>query len=136
MYRLVQFPVHGDHAGSLVALEKGRDFGFDVRRVYYIWGTTRNAVRGRHAHRRLRQLIVCLAGSCDFTLDDGRSRTTFHLDSPATGLHVENFVWREFTNFSEGCVVMVLASEPYDTTDYIRDYAEFLELARHDPSAL
>ncbi|WP_165078487.1 MULTISPECIES: FdtA/QdtA family cupin domain-containing protein [unclassified Desulfovibrio] len=132
MYRLEHFAIHGDHAGSLVALEKGLDFSFDIKRIYYIWGTVRDAIRGRHAHRNLKQVIICLAGSCDFTLDDGRERVTYHLDSPSTGLYVENFVWREFTNFSQGCIVMVLASEHYDTTDYIRSYEEFMELCKSD----
>ncbi len=132
MYRLETFAIHGDHAGNLVALEQGVDFTFDIRRVYYIWGTERNAIRGRHAHRDLKQMIICLSGSCDFTLDDGRERVTYHLDTPTTGLYVENFVWREFTNFSPDCIVMVLASEHYDTEDYIRNYDEFLELLAHD----
>lgn len=133
MYRLEHFTIHGDHAGNLVALEKGLDFNFDIKRIYYIWDTVRDAIRGRHAHRNLKQVIICLAGSCDFTLDDGRERVTYHLDSPSTGLYVENFVWREFTNFSQGCIVMVLASEHYDTTDYIRSYEEFMELCKNDP---
>lgn len=133
MYRLEHFTIHGDHAGCLVALEKGLDFSFDIKRIYYIWDTVRDAIRGRHAHRNLKQVIICLAGSCDFTLDDGHERVTYHLDCPSTGLYVENFVWREFTNFSQGCIVMVLASEHYDTTDYIRSYEEFMELCKNDP---
>ena len=126
-YQLIKFPVHGDHTGSLVALEKGEDFPFDIRRVYYIWGTDKNAVRGKHAHRKLEQVIVCTSGSCDFILDDGRERETIHLDNPTEGLHIKNNIWREFTNFSPDCVVMVLASEHYDESDYIRNYNDFLE---------
>lgn len=126
MYRLLEFPAHGDHAGNLAALEKGRDYDFDILRVYYIWGTEKNAIRGRHAHRKLKQIIICLSGSCDFTLDNGKTRETFRLDRPTLGLYVQDFVWREFTNFSPDCIVMVLASEPYDATDYIRDYSLFL----------
>ncbi len=126
-YQLIKFPVHGDHTGSLVALEKGEDFPFDIRRVYYIWGTDKNAVRGKHAHRKLEQVIVCTSGSCDFILDDGHERETIHLDNPTEGLHIKNNIWREFTNFSPDCVVMVLASEHYDESDYIRNYDDFLE---------
>lgn len=125
-YDLLTFPVHGDHTGSLVALEKGADFPFDIKRVYYIWGTDKNAVRGKHAHRKLEQVIVCTSGSCDFILDDGKERTTVHLNSPVQGLHIKSNIWREFTNFSPDCVVMVLASEHYDESDYIRDYQTFL----------
>lgn len=125
-YDLLNFPVHGDHTGSLVALEKGADFPFDIKRVYYIWGTDKNAVRGKHAHRKLEQVIVCTSGSCDFILDDGKYRTTVHLNNPAQGLHIKSNIWREFTNFSPDCVVMVLASEHYDESDYIRNYQTFL----------
>lgn len=127
LYDILDFKVRGDHTGNLVALEKGQDFPFDIKRVYYIWGTEAHAVRGKHAHRRLEQVIVCTSGSCDFILDNGSERATIHLDSPARGLHIKHNIWREFTNFSPDCVVMVLASEHYDETDYIRDYATFLK---------
>ena len=126
-YDLLNFPVHGDHTGSLVALEKGADFPFDIKRVYYIWGTDKNAVRGKHAHRKLEQVIVCTSGSCDFILDDGQECVAVHLDNPTVGLHIKSNIWREFTNFSPDCVVMVLASEHYDEADYIRDYQTFLQ---------
>ena len=124
-YDLLNFRVRGDHTGNLVALEKGAEFPFDIKRVYYIWGTDKDAVRGKHAHRKLEQVIVCTSGSCDFILDDGKERTTVHLNSPAQGLHIKSNIWREFTNFSPDCVVMVLASEHYDESDYIRDYEQF-----------
>ena len=123
---ILTFPVHGDKTGSLVALEKGADFPFEIKRVYYIWGTEPHVVRGHHAHKNLEQVVVCTSGSCDFILDDGEKRETYHLDSPTKGLHIKNDVWREFTNFSPDCVVMVLASEHYNEADYIRDYGEFL----------
>lgn len=126
MFSLIDFKVMGDQTGSLVALEKGRDFPFDIKRVYYIWGTTPDVVRGKHAHRNLEQVIVCTSGSCDFILDDGRTRETVSLTRPDQGLHIKNNIWREFTNFSSDCVVMVLASQYYDEHDYIRNYEDFL----------
>lgn len=123
---LMSFPVHGDHSGSMVALEKSEDFPFEIKRVYYIWGTKKDVVRGHHAHKKLEQVIVCVSGSCDFILDDGTNRETIHLDSPRQGLHIKNNIWREFTNFSPDCVVMVLASEHYNEADYIRNYEDFL----------
>jgi len=126
-YDLLNFKVRGDHTGSLVALEKGDDFPFDIKRVYYIWGTDKNAIRGKHSHRKLEQVIVCTSGSCDFILDDGKEREFIHLNNPSQGLHIKSNIWREFTNFSSDCVVMVLASEHYDESDYIRDYQTFLK---------
>jgi dTDP-4-dehydrorhamnose 3,5-epimerase-like enzyme len=135
MYQLLDFTVRGDHVGKLVALEKGEDFPFDIRRVYYIWGTSRDAVRGKHAHRNLEQVIICTSGHCDFILDNGAERVVVHLDNPAQGLHIKENIWREFTNFSPDCVVMVLASEHYYEQDYIRNYADFLkEAAKNDTS--
>lgn len=131
---MMEFPVHGDANGSLVALEKGVDFPFEIKRVYYIWGTKSDYVRGHHAHRNLEQVVVCTSGSCEFTLDDGTRRETHLLDSPTKGLHIRNNVWREFTHFSHDCVVMVLASEYYKEADYIRSYDEFLKTVREKAS--
>ena len=125
MYELIDFKIHGNYEGNLVALEKGNGVPFEPKRVYYIWGTKQNVVRGKHAHKKLEQMIVCTSGCCDFILDDGKERKTIHLDNPAQGLYIKHNIWREFTNFSKDCVVMVLASEPYDEADYIRDYDEF-----------
>ena len=125
-YRIIDFNVHGDYAGKLVALEKGVDFPFDIKRVYYIWGTEKHMIRGKHSHRKLKQVAICTSGSCDFVLDDGKSRETVHLDSPSRGLYIKSNIWREFTNFSPDCVIMVLASQHYDETDYIRNYKTFL----------
>lgn len=131
VYDLITFPVHGDHTGCLVALEKGEDFPFDIKRVYYVWGTAPHVVRGKHAHRKLEQVIICTSGSCDFILDDGHERVTVHLDNPTRGLHIKSNIWREFTNFSPDCVVMVLASEHYDEADYIRNYEQFKREISH-----
>lgn len=125
--QLLDFAVHGDYSGKLVALEEHKDIPFDVRRVYYIWGNAPGVERGRHAHERLEQIIICVSGSCDFTLDDGKERETIHLDNPSQGLLIRHNVWREFKNFSKDCVLVVLASEHYDESDYIRNYREFLD---------
>lgn len=128
LFDLLEFPVHGNHEGSLVALEKGDDFPFEIRRVYYVWGTAADVVRGHHSHKELEQVIVATSGSCDFTLDNGREHQTVKLDKPNVGLYVKGNIWRTFTNFSPDCVVMVLASMHYDEADYIRDYEQFLKL--------
>lgn len=127
MYQLIEFNIRGNHDGKLVALEKNVQCPFDINRVYYIWGNRNDVVRGKHAHRKLEQIIICMSGSCDFILDDGKNRETVHLDSPARGLYIKHNIWREFTNFSPDCTIVVLASEKYDETDYIRDYQTFLQ---------
>lgn len=127
MYDLLNFNVHGDYNGQLVSLEENGNIPFTIKRVYYIWGNAQNIIRGKHAHKKLEQVIVCVSGCCDFILDNGITRKTVHLNSPAQGLYIKHNIWREFTNFSKDCVVMVLASEHYDEADYIRDYNDFLK---------
>ena len=126
-YQLLDFPIHGDHNGNLIALEKGKDFPFEIKRCFYVWGNSSDIVRGKHAHRYVKQVIICTSGSCDFILDDGTVREKIHLSSPTQGLYIPVGVWNEFTNFSDDCVVMVLASDYYDEKDYIRNYDEFLK---------
>ena len=117
----------GDERGSLVALEGNKNMPFGIKRVYYIFGTKEGVSRGFHAHRNLKQVVVCVAGSCRFVLDNGKSREEIILDSAATGLVIEDLTWREMHDFSQDCVLLVLASEYYDEADYIRDYQKFLK---------
>lgn len=93
-YKIIDFPVHGDHEGKLVALEKNADFPFEIKRVYYIWDTVHDAIRGRHAHKNLQQVIICVKGECDFILDDGKNKETIHLDKPNRGLYISSNIWR------------------------------------------
>ena len=128
--RHIDFRVLGDHLGWLVSLEGGRNIPFEIRRTYYIFGTQGGVTRGKHAHRKLRQVMVCLAGSCDVLLDDGSARETVHLDRNDRGLVLDPMIWHEMSAFSPDCVLLVLADAWYDESDYIRDYAEFERLAR------
>tara|TARA_R110001599_G_scaffold188084_1_gene382473 strand:+ start:264 stop:665 length:402 start_codon:yes stop_codon:yes gene_type:complete len=126
MIEWVEFPPLGDDRGSLVALEAARTIPFDIKRVYYIFGTKESVSRGFHAHRKLKQVAVCVTGKCRMLLDNGRTRESFWLDSPTKGVVIDDLTWREMHDFSSDCVLLVLASEYYDEKDYIRDYAEFI----------
>jgi len=118
----------GDERGSLVTLEGTKSVPFNIKRVYYIFGTKEGISRGFHAHLNLKQVAVCVKGSCQFVLDNGKQRQEVILDSPTKGLLIEDLTWREMFNFSPDCVLLVLASEYYDELDYIRNYDEFLEI--------
>ena len=87
-------------------------------------------VRGRHAHKNLQQILICIHGSCKILLDDGNEKEVVPLEKPYEGLYVANDMWHEMFEFSEGAVLMVLASELYDENDYIRNYDEFLSFYR------
>lgn len=126
--RKLALPVMGDARGSLIALEEGGALP-TIARVYYIYGTNSGASRGFHAHRLLQQLAVCVAGSCTIVVDDGIDRADVRLDRPDMGLAISPMIWREMHDFSPDCVLMVLASRPYEPADYIWDYGEFVRLA-------
>jgi len=123
--KMFNFPILGDERGSLVALEANKSIPFNIKRVYYIFGTNPGVARGFHAHKTLKQVAVCVAGSCRMLLDDGYKKEKVLLDSPAKGLLIEGLVWHEMHDFSTDCVLLVLASEHYDEADYIRDYQVF-----------
>lgn len=125
--KLIEFEEHGDERGTLIALEQGKNIPFEIKRVYYMFETTPNTRRGFHAHKRLRQVLICVHGSCIIHLDDGAETAEVPLTNPDIGLMIDSAVWREMYDFSDDAVLMVLASELYDESDYIRDYNEFLE---------
>ena len=125
LIKFIDFPALGDERGSLVALEAEKTVPFPIKRVYYIFGTNAGVSRGFHAHKRLQQVALCITGKCRMILDDGRQRNEVWLDSPNKGLIIGDLVWREMHDFSEDCVLLVLASEHYDEADYIRDYDKF-----------
>ena len=122
-----QLPVLGDRRGSLIAIEGGNTVPFDVKRVYYIFGTQPGVERGFHAHVALRQLAVCVAGSCEMILDDGRTRTVHKLDRPDIAISIEPMIWHEMRHFSDDAILLVLADQIYDEADYIRNYNDFLD---------
>lgn len=124
--KLIDFPALGDERGSLVALEGNKSIPFDIKRVYYIFGTQQGVARGFHAHKQLKQVAVCVTGKCRMVLDDGKNKKSVWLDSATKGILIEDMIWREMHDFSEDCVLLVLASEHYDEADYIRNYEDFL----------
>lgn len=121
-----EFQQHGDDRGQLVALEELKDIPFEIKRVYYMYDTGVGVRRGYHAHKSLEQILICIHGSCKILLDDGAEQSVVALEKPYEGLYVSNAMWREMFDFSPDAVLMVLASEYYDESDYIRNYDEFL----------
>ncbi len=126
------FSAHGDERGQLVAVEGKRDFPFEVKRVYYIYDTLPGVRRGFHAHRNLEQILICVHGSCKILLDNGYEKSEVLLDKPYEGLYISNDTWREMFDFSDGAVLLVLASEYYDEVDYVRNYEDFLKMVHNE----
>ena len=126
------FQPHCDKRGQLVALEELKDIPFKIKRVYYMYDTVKDVVRGHHAHKSLEQILICIHGSCKILLDNGFEKKVVPLEKPYEGLYVANNMWREMYDFSPEAVLMVLASELYDENDYIRNYDEFLDFINED----
>lgn len=127
---IVELSIKGDHRGSLVAIEQNKDVPFDIKRTFHIFGTQPGIPRGQHAHFKTQQFLVAVNGSCKVTLNDGNQSQTYSLDTPGMGLFQDKMIWGEMHDFSEDCVLLVLASEHYDESDYIRDYDEFIKQVR------
>lgn len=125
--RIVELPKISDPRGNLTFIEGSRHVPFDIRRVYYLYDVPGGASRAAHGHRSLQQLMIAMSGSFDVTLDDGRRKEKFHLNRSYIGLYIAPMIWRELDNFSSGSVCMVLASTPYDESDYFRNYDTFLQ---------
>lgn len=123
----IQLKSLGDERGQLVVLEGNQTVPFDIKRVYYIYGVDPQIPRGFHAHKVTRQVAICIKGSCKMLMDDGNAKTTVLMDSPTQGVLINVMQWHEMHDFSEDCILMVLASEHYDESDYIRDYDNFLK---------
>ena len=124
----------GDDRGSLVSLESGKIIPFDIKRVYYLFNTKMDVTRGHHAHLNLKQVLLCIKGSCKILLDDGVVRESVLLNSPTKGLFIDGLVWREMSEFSSNCVLLVIASELYNEADYIRSYEAFIKTLKLDRS--
>ncbi|WP_339225546.1 FdtA/QdtA family cupin domain-containing protein [Paenibacillus sp. FSL H8-0332] len=117
----------GDDKGYLTVIEEQITVPFDIKRVFYIYGTQEDVRRGYHAHYKTRQALVSVSGSCKVYLNNTKRKTDILLDSPTKILILEPNDWHEMYDFSEDCVLLVLASHLYDAEDYIRDYEKFIE---------
>ena len=132
--RLVDLDRIEDPAGNLSPLYGGVHVPFPIKRVYYLYDVPGGADRGGHAHLALQQLIVAASGSFNLVLDDGRNKRTVALNRSYYGLYVPPMIWRDMTEFCTGAIYLAFVSMPYEESDYIRDYQEFLSLV-HAPAS-
>ena len=126
----VSIQQHSQARGDLHVVNCPDDLPFQVRRFFIVSNVPRETIRGNHAHRRCHQFLVCTAGACLVTVDDGENRATFELASPSVGLHISPLVWGIQHDYSDGASLLVLASEAYDRDEYVNSYEEFRILVR------
>lgn len=124
--RIIDLRKISDPRGNLTPIESKYDVPFDIKRIYYLYDVPGGESRGAHAHKELFQLIIAANGSFSVTLDDGAKKKTYTLNRSYYGLLIVPGIWRDLDDFSSGAVLLCLASEHYDATDYIRNYNEFL----------
>jgi len=130
IWRLWNLPKIIDARGNLSFIEGNNHIPFEIARVYYIYDVPSGSTRAGHAHRRLHQLFLALSGSFTVYLDNGKQKEKINLNLPNVGLYVPPGAWRVIDDFSGGAVMLVLASAPYDESDYIRSYDDFLQYVR------
>lgn len=123
--------VRGDERGQLTVLEGSDCFPHGIKRVYYLTGTKEGVSRGFHAHKELEQLAVCVSGSCRMILDDGLERVEVVLKSSSQAVEIPKMIWHEMHDFTPDCILLVMASDIYDESDYIRSYKDFIGLCEN-----
>ncbi len=124
--KIVDLPKIHNVAGNITSLQNDIDIPFQVKRIYYLYDVPMGADRGGHGHYELEQYIVAASGSFTFVLDDGVNKKEVFLNNPAQALYIKSGIWREIINFSSGSICLVLASQKYSESDYIREYEDYL----------
>jgi dTDP-4-dehydrorhamnose 3,5-epimerase-like enzyme len=135
LVKMLEFEQRGDERGHLVIAEGEKDIPFEIKRVFYIYGSDRSVVRGQHANRRSEFVMINVAGKSKVRVKDGEGNEAIYcLNRPHTGIYLPTMVWKDMYDFSEDSVLLILASTHYDPTEYIRDYEEYVRLIHEKDS--
>lgn len=128
--KLIEFAQKGDERGYLVVCEgSGKDIPFEIKRIFYIYGSDKDVVRGQHANKYTDFVLINVAGTSKVKVRDGKGmEKVFSLERPHTGIFIPHMVWKDMYDFSDDSVLLCLASTHYDNEEYIRDYEEFVKL--------
>lgn len=124
--KIMEFPDFGDERGNLVVVEGGMDIPFEIKRAFYIYGSDSEVIRGRHANRKSEFVMINVSGSSKVKIDNGYEQQVIELNRPRMGLYLSTMVWKDMYDFSPDSVLLVLASEHYDSEEYIRNYEDFI----------
>lgn len=127
-YKVLDFPDLGDERGFLVVVEGGQQIPFDIKRIFYIYGSDDTVVRGQHANLKSEFVLINVAGTSKVKVDDGKETRVINLDQPRMGLYISKMLWKEMYDFSPDSVLLVLSNEHYDGSEYIRNYDDYIKL--------
>ena len=131
--QMLEFSQKGDERGHLVIVEGMEDIPFEIKRIFYIYGSDKEVIRGHHANNKSEFLLITVDGTSKVTVRDGKGNgAVFSLNRPHTGIYLPRMVWKDMYEFSEDSVLLCLSSEHYDSTEYIRDYNEFVRLVNEE----
>ncbi|MBR0118688.1 MAG: FdtA/QdtA family cupin domain-containing protein [Eubacterium sp.] len=130
-YKILSFPDLGDERGNLVVVEGGMQIPFDIKRIFYIYGSDDTVVRGQHANLRSEFVLINVAGTSKVKVDDGKETRVIELNQPRMGVYLSKMLWKEMYDFSADSVLLVLSNEHYDAGEYVREYDEYLRLLGH-----
>ncbi len=131
--KMLEFTQHGDDRGHLVIVEAMKDIPFDIKRIFYIYGSDKNVVRGQHANRNSEFVLINVAGTSKVKVKDGEgNEAIFCLNRPHTGVYLPNMVWKDMYDFSEDSVLLCIASTCYDENEYIRKYDDFVKTVKEE----
>lgn len=131
--KVLNFADKGDARGKLVVVEGAKDIPFEIKRVFYIYGSDSEVVRGQHANRESEFVLINVGGTSKVRIDNGHSEAVVELNKPMMGLYIPTMVWKDMYDFSEDSILLVLASTHYDGTEYIRNYEEYKkEMGAHE----
>lgn len=126
---MLEFSQKGDERGHMVIVEGNKDVPFEIKRIFYIYGSDSTVVRGQHANRNSEFVLINVAGTSKVRVKDGKgNEAVFSLNRPHTGIYLPKMVWKDMYDFSSDSVLLCLSSEHYDPDEYIRDYDEFVKL--------
>lgn len=127
-YKVLELKEFGDERGNLVVAEGEMDIPFKIQRVFYMYGSDAEVIRGQHANKRTEFVLINVKGTSKVRIDNGREQVVVELSKPRMGLYLSTMLWKDMYDFSEDSVLLVLASEHYDGSEYIRDYNEYIQL--------
>lgn len=124
----IELKTFGDERGKMIVVEGGQTVPFEIKRLFYIFGADQSTVRGQHANRNSEFVMINVAGSCKVKITDGTSACEVILDRPDLGVYIPKMLWKDMYDFSDDCVLLVLANTHYDGSEYIRDFEEYQKI--------